>query len=259
MIPSMPPAIPPVPFDAMGVTSSPARRRPAAYAAVVIGLLGLVGGAIFFARSVTDKAATGAKTPELAVQRLFDALANEDALGVMETLAPAERDALSGRIQAITKELGRLGILSKDLDLGDIRGIDLAFTNLKFATESLAPGFSSVKLTQGRSTYRIDPASSPLGDYLRGVLPRSAAKAVSGSDDLAGEDINFTVIQNDGSWYVSLWYTIAEAARRDAGAPLPDCFRLGAAPFPLLFCVLFPIAWPARSGPTRERVWWSLL
>jgi hypothetical protein len=217
-----PPAMPPVISSGSGdgAPVAPPRRRPAAYIAVVIGLLGLVGGAVFFVRSVGSPS-SGAKTPEAAVQNLFDALSNEDALGVLESLEPAERDALTGRIQTITRELGRLGILREDIDLGDISGVDLNFTGLKFSTESLASGFSYVKLTAGRSTYSVDPAQSPIGNYLRGFLPRSAAKAVSGSDDLTGQDINFVTVERDGAWYVSIWYSAAEAARRDAGASLP--------------------------------------
>jgi hypothetical protein len=218
--PVMPPVISSVPSDVTSAAVAPLRRRPAAYVAVVIGLLGLVGGAIFFVRSV-GTSADGAKTPEAAVQKLFDALSNEDALGVLESFAPSERDVLTGRLRAITRELGRLGILREDVDLGDISGVDLTFTGLRYQTQSLGTGFSYVKLTAGTSTYAVNPAESPVGDFLRGFLPRSAAKAVRGSDDLANDKIAFATVQQDGSWYVSIWYTAAEQARRDAGAALP--------------------------------------
>lgn len=214
---------PPVPPDttifAGGPPATSVTRRPLAYVAVVIGLIAMVGGAIFFARSVGQ--ASGAKTPEAAVQRMFDALSSEDFLGVIESLTPAERTLLSGRIQTITSELGRLGILRKDLDLGSVDGIDLAFTGLKYKSETLAEGFTAVEVTAGTSTYRIDPASSPIGDFVRGLLPRGSSKTISGTDDLSNEHAIFMAVQQDGSWFVSIGYSIAEQARRDVGAPLP--------------------------------------
>jgi hypothetical protein len=215
---------PPVPPDTTifargpAATSTPT-RRPLAYLAVVIGLVAMTGGAIFFARSVGQS--SGVKTPEAAVQRMFDALSNEDFLGVIESLTPAERTLLSGRIQTIAHELGRLGILKEDLDLGDVAGIDLAFTDLKYRSQTLAEGFSAVELIAGKSTYRIDPASSPIGAFVRGLLPRGSSKVISGTDDLSNEHAIFMAVQQDGSWYVSIGYSIAEQARRDAGAPLP--------------------------------------
>jgi hypothetical protein len=215
-----PPHVPPDTTIFAGGPPSPAgTRRPLAYLAVVIGLIAMVGGAIFFARSVGQT--NGTKTPEAAVQRMFDALSNEDFLGVIESLTPVERTLLSGRIQTMASELGRLGILKKDLDLGNVAGIDLAFTGLKYKSETLAAGFTVVELTAGTSTYRIEPASSPIGDFVRGLLPRGSSKTISGSDDLSNEDALFVAVQQDGSWFVSIGYSIAEQARREAGAPLP--------------------------------------
>jgi hypothetical protein len=77
-----------------------------------------------------------------------------------------------------------------------------------------------VAVAGGRSTYRVDPGASPLGDFVRGLLPPLATKVVEGSDDLADEDVFFTAIKEGDRWYVSLWYSIAEAAR-GTGTPPP--------------------------------------
>lgn len=218
---STPPAIPSDTTIFAGGPPSPSvpSRRPLAYLAVVLGLIAMAGGAIFFARSVRPSA--GTKTPEAAVQRMFDALSNEDLLGVVESLTPAERTLLSGRTQTIVRELGRLGILAEDLDLGDIGGIDLEFTGLQFKSETLAPGLSAVEITAGKATYRIDPASTPLGSFVRQLLPRGSSKVISGSDDVSGPDAFFVAVQDGDSWYVSMAYSIAEQARHEAGLPAP--------------------------------------
>ena len=223
--PGMPASVPQDPLTVPGgEPPTPPGRRPAAYIAVVVGLLAMVGGAVFFARSV-GKSDAGAKTPVAAIQKVFDSLSNQDLLGVLETLTPSEREIFTGRLKALSSELGRLGILRKDLNLGSLSGIDLEFTGLTFKTEEFAPGYSFVEVTGGRSTYRVDPNESPLGDFVRNLIPASELRTISGSQNLAGQDAFFVAKQEDGEWYLSLFYSIAEAARRDAGAAAP---RFGA-------------------------------
>lgn len=215
---SMPP--PGLPEETI-VTSPAPKRRPAAYIAVIVGLAAMAGGAVFFARNL-GSAEGGADTPVAAVQRLFDALADEDAVGVLETLLPSERDELLRPIQDITKELGRLDILRSDLDLSSISGVQLDFSNLTFTQKMLSSGVAVVDLKAGTSTYKVDPATSPLGDFVRQFLPPDATQVVQGTDDLSNDEIFFATIKNGDKWYVSLWYSIAEAARADTNAPAPS-------------------------------------
>ena len=212
--PGMPPAVVQLP-----------RRRPLAYAAVIIGLLGLAGGAVFFARSVKTSSTTGAKTPEAAVQKVFDALSNQDVVGVLEALAPGERAAFGSRLQTMASELGRLGVLKTNVNLSSLSGIDLSFSGLKYKTESLTSDLAQVTLTEGRVAYRIDQSRVPLGDFVRGFAPKGSLDQVaSGSSDIAsGRDATaFTTVKVGDDWFVSLWYSVAESARRDANAPLPN-------------------------------------
>ncbi len=198
---------------------SPGSRKPAAYAAVVIGLLAMVAGAVFFVRSVGST--KGSSSPQAAVQRLLDAASNEDVLGVLETLPANERNLFATRLQTLTKELGRLGILRSDVNLSDLQGIDLEFTGVTMRSETLKEGLAAVEILEGRSTYRVDPATTPLGDFVRKLLPRSAFSTVSGSDELADDDIVLATVREGDDWYVSLFYTIAEATRRDANVSFP--------------------------------------
>jgi hypothetical protein len=218
--PPVPPVVPPDPTILEGgFAPQPPKRKPLAYLAVVIGLIALAGGGVFFARSVGTT--EGAGTPEAAVQRMFDALSNEDFLGVLESLRPAERSVLSRRLQTMSRELGRLKILSSDLDLGDVRGIDLAFTGLTYRTASLTDRFAAVVVTAGRATYRIDPGGSPLGEFVRGFMTGSSTRVQTGSEDIGKEQPVFVAVQDDGKWFVSLGYSIAEQVRRDAGVAPP--------------------------------------
>lgn len=84
-----------VPVDAV---PAPPRRRASAYVAVVIGIVAMAGGGVFFTRSL-GKSGGGADTPAAAVQRMFDAIGHEDVLGVLESLLPSERDLLRQPLQ----------------------------------------------------------------------------------------------------------------------------------------------------------------
>lgn len=213
-----PPA--PLPEETL-FASPPPRRNPATYVAVLIGLVAMAGGAVFFARSL-GTAEGGADTPVAAVHRMFDAIEDEDALGVLESLLPTERDLLTDSVQSITEELGRLGILSNGLDLGAIEGIELDFSGLTFSSEELASDINLVTLTGGTATYRVDPARAPLGDFVRELMPEDANEVVQGTEPVSSEDAFFATVKDGDKWYVSLGYSIAEAARRGAGAPLPN-------------------------------------
>ena len=218
--PSVPPVVPPdETIIEGGFRPQPPRRRPLAYATVVIGLLAIAGGAIFFARSVGKN--EGASTPEAAVQRLFDALSNEDFIGVLESLRPSERAVLTGRIKAMSQELGRLKILSSDLNLSDVRGLDLSFTGLTYRTASLSDQISAVVVTAGRLNYRIDPAASPLGEFVRDLMKGASTRPVTGTEEIGTDQPVFVAVQDAGKWHVSLGYSIAEQARRGAGLQPP--------------------------------------
>lgn len=198
----------------------PMSRRPAAYLAVIIGLLAMVAGGVFFARSIGSDAEGGA-TPQAAVENMLQALSNEDVLGVLEAMPSGERGLFSSRLRALTAELGRLGILKPDLDLGDLPGLDLEFSGVRLSMEQLSADLAAVTLAEGRSSYRIDPAASPLGEFVRKLIPPSSLSPVRGSDDLSDDRIVFATIREGGDWYVSLFYSLAEQGRREAGMPLP--------------------------------------
>lgn len=198
---------------------APATRKPAAYAAVIVGLLAMIGGAIFFVRSVGS--VKGASTPEAAVTKMLEAVSNEDVLGVLETMPSAERNLFSARLQTLTKELGRLGILRPNLNLSDLPGIDLEFSGIELQSENLTRDLASVTITKGHSTYRVDTALSPLGDFVRKLLPRSTPSSLRGSDDLADDKVALATVREDGNWYVSIFYTMGEQARRAASRRAP--------------------------------------
>lgn len=201
----------------------PTRGRGVAFVGIAVAVvLALAAGAFAVA---TMAAAGGAPSPEAAVEDLFEALADEDVLGVLDTLAPAERELYLPFIEDLVVELQRLEVLSGDLELGDIPGFELEVDGLEVESSELGDGVALVSVTGGSITGMADPAAMPLGPFLRELADESGfsdAEPTTETDAIAADGpVEIMAIDDDG-WHVSLHYSIAEQARKAAGADLPD-------------------------------------
>ena len=223
--PTEPPTAPHVDGEPLPpyVEPQPAKRRTGRFVAIAIGAVAVVGGGVFAAAALTGS--DGAGSPEAAVESLFAAVENEDLIGVLETLPDGEREALVEPIQEINGELQRLGILSDDLDLEAIDGVDLEIEGLELEATELGEGVSAVRVVGGTVTATTEPDDVPVGETLENVVETNGGSidvpAASETGDLSDLGIEIVAIEDDG-WHVSLYYTIAEAARQEAGAPRPD-------------------------------------
>ncbi len=190
----------------------------------IVGLALLVGGTVF---AVTQLGSSGPSSPEDAVSELLDAAGNEDLLGVMAALDPGERDALRGPVEDMFGELERLEVLDDSFELGGIEGIDLEFSDVTFRSEPVRDDLTRVYLTGGTVTTSVDTDELPIGAFVTDTVERFGGE-VGGfqesetTDIYEGGDEVFLVAHDGGDgWRVSIGYTIAEAARLDAGQPLP--------------------------------------
>ena len=195
-------------------------------AAGAVGLVLLVGGVAFAATQMGSD--DGAGDPEAAVTEMFDAIADEDVLGMLATLDPGERDALSRPVERFFGELERLEVLDDSFELSGIAGIDLEFEDLTFRTEPVRDDLTRVYLTGGTASFAVDTDEIPVGDFLSdtferfGVEYRGVQQSDSEALDPAEADDTFLVVRDTGDgWRVSLGYTAMEAARVAQGAPVP--------------------------------------
>ncbi len=235
-MPPAPPAFEPMPEPMP--ESSPVIVKRGFAGRLGAGLVGLVvlGGGLAYAVSQAG-AGGGASSPEGAAQELFDAIAAEDLLGALDVLPSGERRAFQGSLESMADELGRLGVVGDDLDLGAVGGLDLEFEDLTFESNELGDGIASVRLTGGTAITSVKPDELPIGDQLRDVIdditgePLEIEPVEEERDTLEPGDGDFEVVavEEDGTWRISLFYSIAEAARRSAGLDAPD-FGAGIAP-----------------------------
>jgi hypothetical protein len=206
--------------ESLPETEAPGRRSPGRVAALWLGIAALLAAGVF---GIAFLAGDDEGSPEDAVRRMLKAIADEDVIGVMEALPPSEREPFQDGLPEVTKELQRLEVLSGGFRLEEVSGVDLSFKDIALRSREVGEGVSAVRITGGTASYRVEPKQLPLGDFITDLadLPDEVQ---SGSDAVSAEDSEDEIITilEDGRWYVSIYYSIAEAAREASEAPVPD-------------------------------------
>ncbi|MGE0796397.1 MAG: hypothetical protein AB7H43_09540 [Acidimicrobiia bacterium] len=215
------------PGESQAVDVLPRRTKPsrgirplvAAFAAVVL----VAGTAV----AIGSLASDGDSSPEAPVRALFEAAADGDVFGMLEQVAPGEREALREPFADLVTELTRLEVLG-EVDLDDLGAYRLEFDDLQLDAEIRSDDLAFVRITGGRAEYSFDPADLPLGPFLASLFgPVESSGPTTGSselrsDDPGGQDDGVVTVKRDGTWYVSLGYTLAEQARVEAGVSIDD-------------------------------------
>lgn len=192
------------------------RNRPRRLAAVgVIGALA-VGAGVF--GITTMNGSDGPASPEDAVEVFFDAVEDQDVIGLLEAVTPRERPALRRTVDGVLAEADRAEVTA-EVDLRDVEGVDLRVVDLAHETIELADGMAGVDLTTGAVEADVDLDDLPIGRTIRNVLDPDATVDDAATLDLSG--LRVMTVEDGGSWYVSLAYTGAEALRRSLD-PVPD-------------------------------------
>ncbi len=194
----------------------------------VLALAGLGGFAVW--RALDDPG--GAATPEEAAAQVFDAAESEDLLGVIENMLPSERESMVEPMTDIMIELARLDILADEAVEGDqlnsLEGFTIDFPDegqvgeLVYDIEPLGSSESIrwVTVTDGLMTVTLDPREfrDGLGERFAEWIDAEMAEEdlevqteiVDLGDEFdTGAPLQFAVVEEDGSWYFSAWYTVA--------------------------------------------------
>ncbi len=206
------------------VAAPPKHRRTGRFLALAVGLVAVVAAGAFAVTSFTGDDGSG--SPEAAVEALFDAIGDEDVIGVLESLAPGERDALREPLEDINSELKRLGLIDDSVDLNHVPGFELDVSDLTLETEELGDGVVAVTITGGKVTAKTVPDDVPVGETLEDFVEENGGEVTieesTETQDLADAGIELVAVKDGGGWHVSLFYTIAELARKAAGADKPN-------------------------------------
>ena len=235
--PEGPQALPAVPEPIIAVEAVPKKSTWIGRGAALAGAVALVGGGGYFAITAASDSG-GAGSPGEAVEQLLEALSAEDLLGAAELVEPSERETIVEAAFDITEELQRLEVLRDDLDLSAISGIDLEFSDVRVRAEMVRTDLAQVYIDQGTFEASYVAADLPFGPLITDRVPAdwldssgSVRETVAAST--VGEFTNpygfatdaepfIAVVERDGRWYVSLWYSVAENIRVALGEPLPN-------------------------------------
>jgi hypothetical protein len=193
------------------------RRAPWKRALAVMVAVALVGGGAGAAIALSSSS-EGATSPSSAVDALLAAADRSDLLGVLDAIAPGERQVIEPGLTDLVHQLERLGILSSRLDLTDIAGFGLHFSKITSRTRSISSDLAAVTITGGSVSESVNPSELPVGTFLTGLVGGAlrggarthSSSAMTGASAIVTEKVG-------GSWYVSLGYTIAFDALRAKG------------------------------------------
>ncbi|MEQ8842436.1 MAG: hypothetical protein RIB98_15745 [Acidimicrobiales bacterium] len=212
----------------MTITAGPAEAEPAprrgwiGRGAALAAAVMLVGGGGYLAVNA-GAANGGAETPEGALDGALAALSTEDFVGAAEFVEPAERDTMVDAGFDVIDELIRLEVFDESLDLGSVEGIDLEFTDVEIDAIEVQPGLAHLFITGGTATTSLDGSAVPLGALITDrVDADTLAVTEQSTEQLTRAEQPIVAVERNGRWYLSLWYSVAENARLEMGAPLPN-------------------------------------
>jgi hypothetical protein len=186
-----------------------------------VGVTALLAAGAFAVVSISgNDDSGGAGSPTEVGTQLTAALDNEDVLGVVDLLLPGERETFRDPIIRTVENLKRLEVLSDEASLDGIAGIDLQFSDVSVREEQTNVDDIVNIYLSGSATASVDGDEVPIGDLLLDEAFGGDRPEVPGEPETSEfEDTKMTVVQRDGRWYLSAFYSVAEAARGDADIP----------------------------------------
>lgn len=210
--------------DAVGVRARPRRRAGGIIAAwlLTIGVVGGGGYAAYAAFVGPD----GYDTPTAAVDGFLGALEEGNLLKASRALVPWERTDVEAMLPGLLTTAQNDGLLTTN-DVQTAKNISLRREGLGLTEVPMASGFTRVEARSGKLELTVDSALFGANVGLEpGVKTYDLVDLLGRTlDDGTGArhpNPALVAVQDNGDWYVSLSYTIAEYARSSNGAPVPD-------------------------------------
>jgi hypothetical protein len=219
---------PPSGSDPLEPSSPPPRRRRAPLVAAVVGVLAIGAAAIFAVTQLVGGDEGGAASPEELGQQVLEAIDDTDLLGLVDLLVPSERDVVRDPLTEIVDELRRLDLVSPPAGADGLEGVEFQVERTSVRVQPTnVDDITNLRL-RGDLTVTVDGDALPIGDLLSELLD-DPDRSEFDLRETEPFDVSFTSIELDGRWYLSMFYSLAEAARAEA-EPVPDIPEVGIAP-----------------------------
>jgi hypothetical protein len=187
----------------------------------LIAVVALIGAGGFAISKIVAGDDGGAASPTEVGTRLMDALAAEDALGVVDLLLPGERDMLRQPLIDLVDNLKRLEIVDGAASLEKVGGLDLAFEDVQVdQTDTNVDDVSNIRIT-ATGTASVDGETVPVGQLLIDEAFGGDRPDMGTEPQDSDLEWKLATVKRDGRWYLSAFYSIAENAR-NGGDDIPD-------------------------------------
>jgi hypothetical protein len=209
----------------------PKRRRSGVTVGVIVAVVVLAAGGVgtWFALNHADS--TGSASPQQAATTLLADVGNDDLIGMVDDLPPAEASLFSDTITGGADQLKRLKIVKPDVDPKAMSGLDVHTSGITFdnaAVERINDHLAITKLVAGKITVSGNMSTNSLTDsFVHSAFPHGVPSTGQHTVDIAdevrqmGHPIRIATVQVDGKWYPSLFYSIADAGLQAAHTPWP--------------------------------------
>ena len=237
--PLMPPQAPPLTSGPFGLGSPPflahdgeptatvvpagatGKRSKGKVVGGLVAVVALLGAGGFAVSKIVAGNDGGAASPSEVGTRLMDALAAEDALGVVDLLLPGERNMMRQPLIDIVDNLKRLEIVDNTATLDKVGGLDIVFDNVQVApTDTNVADVSDIRIT-ATGTASVDGAAVPIGNLLIDEAFGGDRPDLNSYPQNSDIDWKLATVERDGRWYLSAFYSIAENARQ-SGHDIPE-------------------------------------
>lgn len=184
----------------------------------IVAVVVLVGGGIGSYLAFASSSGPGASSPTAAVRAAVTDLQQSDLVGLLDDLAPGERDALADAARADLDSLKRLGVLSNGTTADAIPGVHFTADDFSYGSPVVINDHVQVVPITGGSVDVSADATQLLTprivQLITGAKTVSQHAAVTRPVRIAAEQVN-------GRWYVSLFYTLADKLSNQT-IPLPS-------------------------------------
>ena len=229
--PPAPPTAPPTSSSGFGYGAEPttplvgqdppSQRSRGKMIGAVAGVAALLAAGTFaFTQLRSNDSEGGAANPEELGTDLVAALDNEDILGAVDLLLPGERETFRQPLLDFVSELKRLEITDDSADLGNVGGFDISLTDPDVEVRETNVDDISLVRVAADSSVTVNGDDLPIGDFLIETVFGGDRPEVEDSTEEQDFDVTFATVQQDGRWYISLFYSAANSI--SGGADIPD-------------------------------------
>src|SRR5262249_54254725 len=149
----------------------------------------------------------------------LDALDNEDVLGLVDVLLPGERETFRQPMQDLVSELTRLEVLDGSADLSKVGGVQITVTDRNVEQHATnVDDIVDLDVT-AKVARSLKGEQLPVGRWIRDNLGADDLSDLDETSDPEEATFPITAVRQDGRWYLSAFYSVAENLRHQAGDP----------------------------------------